>query len=150
MKISGWFRRNNTLMAQAKDAYRQLQEAWYDRDEWRAHAELDVEVGAEWQRKCVSLEGQLHRVALERDEERERRLKAEDALLDRYLDDELKRDRDRFRDDLNAIYEWLAVEFPDAFASLRAKVVNPDALLTTDTELEEEYKHRFETQHEGE
>lgn len=27
-----------------------------ERDEWQAHAELDVEVGAEWQRKCVVLE----------------------------------------------------------------------------------------------
>ena len=44
----------------------------------------------------------------------------------------LKRDRDRFRDDLNAIYEWLAVEFPDAFASLQAKVLNPDALLAAE------------------
>jgi hypothetical protein len=42
----------------------------------------------------------------------------------------LKDDRDRFRDDLNAMYEWLAVEFPQAFASLKMKVLNPDALLT--------------------
>ena len=41
----------------------------------------------------------------------------------------LRDDRDRFRDDLNAMYEWLAVEFPQAFAALKLKVLNPDALL---------------------
>lgn len=42
----------------------------------------------------------------------------------------LKEDRDRIREDLNAMYEWLAVEFPQAFASLKLKVLNPEALLT--------------------
>ena len=84
--IAGWFRRNNTIMAQAKDLSRQLTEAWYEIEEWKAHAELNVGVGAEWQRKCVSMEKQLHRVARERDQERKKRLAAEDALLDYHLD----------------------------------------------------------------
>ncbi len=78
MKISGWFRRNNTLMAQAKDAYRQLQEAWDEKDGWK-------EGYYEKNNDFEYIVNQLHRVARERDEERRLRLEAEDMLLDSYL-----------------------------------------------------------------
>ncbi len=78
MKISGWFRRNNTLMAQAKDLARQLQEAWDERDEWKRLAK-------DYQQLYESIVDNLHRVARGRDEERRLRLEAEDMLLDSYL-----------------------------------------------------------------
>ena len=99
---SGWFRRNNTIMAQAKDLSRQLQEAWDKTDEPR-NINATIAGEREYMRE------QLHRVARERDQERklrletygvcqdamnqigaERRLRlaAEDALLDMYLDNE--------------------------------------------------------------
>ena len=74
-KIVGWFRRNNTLMAQAKELARQLQEAWdkvatlrdvneivaQERDNWKdAYYERD--------RAYNNIVEQLHRVARERDE----------------------------------------------------------------------------------
>ena len=79
--IAGWFRRNNTLMAQAKDLARQLQEAWHSKD--MSHA-VSVELLA----SNDSLKSQLHRVARERDEERRLRLEAEDGLRDRYMENE--------------------------------------------------------------
>ncbi len=71
--IAGWLRRNNTLMAQAKDLARQLQEAWDDTEMW--------------EESYYSVVNQLHRVARERDEERGSRLAAEAALAD-ILDNE--------------------------------------------------------------
>ena len=78
---SGWFRRNNTLMAQAKDLSRQLQEAWTVSDGYKEGYDVRG-------KSCDYLEDQLHRVARERDQERKKRLAAEDALLDMYLDNE--------------------------------------------------------------
>ena len=76
--IAGWFRRNNTLMAQAKDLARQLQEAWDKASHWKSIAhELDD------MHECAI--EQLHRVARERDEERRLKQDAEDMLLDSYL-----------------------------------------------------------------
>ncbi len=76
--IAGWFRRNNTLMAQAKDLARQLQEAWDKAAHWKSIAhELDD------MHECAI--EQLHRVARERDEERRLKQDAEDMLLDSYL-----------------------------------------------------------------
>ncbi len=71
--IAGWFRRNSSLVAQAKERDEQLQEAWDDKDGLiLAHADaMDV---------YFSLRDQLHRVARERDEEREGRLDAERLL----------------------------------------------------------------------
>ena len=75
---SGWFRRNNTIMAQAKDLSRQLQEAWeentYLRKMW-----ILAHTNKEYTRD------QLHRVARERDNERKLRLEAE-KLRDVYLE----------------------------------------------------------------
>ena len=96
--IAGWFRRNNTIMAQAKDLSRQLQEAWDDHDIQVAVNEEIVKLHRykvakfeeeilSWGESCGNLQYQLHRVARERDQEREKRLAAEDALFDMYLDD---------------------------------------------------------------
>ena len=78
--IAGWFRRNNTIMAQAKDLSRQLTEAWYDIEDHKGAFNLMMA-------SCDYLRAQLHRVARERDQERKKRLAAEDALLDMYLED---------------------------------------------------------------
>ena len=76
--ISGWLRRNNLLMAQTKDLYRQLQKAWDKCDTLiteRALLAQDVD----------HLRNQLNRVARERYQERELRLAAEE-LRDTYLE----------------------------------------------------------------
>ena len=111
--IAGWFRRNNTIMAQAKDLSRQLQEAWDDHDIQVAVNEEIVKLHRykvakfeeeilSWGESCGNLQYQLHRVARERDQEREKRLAAEDALLDYHLDkreeDELERAADELVD----------------------------------------------------
>ena len=64
-----WFASKKLLMAQMHDLSRQLREAW------------DDAAGDEYLRE------QLHRVARERDNERKKRLEAEDALLDKYLEE---------------------------------------------------------------
>ena len=103
-KIHGWLRRNNTLMDQLKDLSRQLQEAW---DVSAGYKEGYNERG----KSCDYLEDQLHRVARERDQERKKRLAAEDALLDMYLD---KREDDELAqaaEELRENYEvdcWLS------------------------------------------
>ena len=61
MKIAGWFRRNNTLMAQAKDLARQLQEAW--KDNKKLSEDLEAILA-----RYDSIRTQFHRVARERDE----------------------------------------------------------------------------------
>ena len=82
MKIAGWFRRNRTLMAQAKDLSRQLQEAW---DECEiistSHVMALIEANDNLE-LAQNLTDQLHRVARERDEERDNRQAAEAALAD--------------------------------------------------------------------
>ena len=103
--IAGWFRRNNTIMAQAKDLGRQLQEAWDARGD--IEMRLD-DCHLNYYAKCADYDSvlfQLHRVARERDNERKLRLdleehyeellaevrnrliEAEVALLDYHLDD---------------------------------------------------------------
>ncbi len=77
-RIRYWFTRKKVLMAQAKDLARQLQEAWDKTAHWEAMA-LELEDMHDY----VVL--QLHRVARERDAERNLRLDAEDMLLDSYL-----------------------------------------------------------------
>ena len=76
---SGWFRRNNTIMAQAKDLSRQLREAWNDVERLEVYADSADST-------ADNLRDQLHRVARERDQEREKRLAAEDARIDYHLD----------------------------------------------------------------
>ena len=75
--IAGWFRRNNTLMAQAKDLSRQLQEVWAEnrvlkkeRHDWKRSAQI-------YHSDYEYVKDMLHRVARERDEERRLRLEAE-------------------------------------------------------------------------
>jgi len=83
--IADWFRRNNTIMAQAKDLGRQLQEAWDAREEsetWGSNWKLAYH---ERDRAYNNLTLQLHRVARERDNERKLRLEAE-KLRDVYLE----------------------------------------------------------------
>ena len=77
-KIAGWFRRNNTIMAQAKDLQRQWQEMREERNEWRNEAH-------DWAISNTNIQSQLHRVARERDNERKLRLEAE-KLRDVYLE----------------------------------------------------------------
>ena len=82
--IAGWFRRNNTIMAQAKDLQRQWQKMREESAAWKeGYYERD--------RAYNNLTLQLHRVARERDNERKLRLEAEDKLLDYHLD---KREKD--------------------------------------------------------
>ena len=76
--IAGWFRRNNTIMAQAKDLQRQWQEMREERDH------LNKVYRALQETSCNYIE-QLHRVARERDNERKLRLEAE-KLRDAYLE----------------------------------------------------------------
>ena len=78
-RIAGWFRRNNTIMAQAKDLSRQLQEAW---EVSAGYKEGYDERG----KSCDYLQDQLHRVTRERDNERKMRMEAEDRLLDYHPD----------------------------------------------------------------
>ena len=74
--IRYWLSSKRRQMAKLRD--RQLQEAWDKAEHWKSIAhELDD------MHECAI--EQLHRVARERDEERRKRLEAEDMLLDSYL-----------------------------------------------------------------
>ena len=75
-----WFAKKKLLMAQMHDLSRQLQEAWDEKDI------LEDYYMDEWE-KSNSLTEQLHRVARERDQERKKRIDAENALLDKYLEE---------------------------------------------------------------
>ena len=93
--IKGWFRRNNLIMLQAQDLARQLKQAWNDNkkigDDLTAS---NFYVTARWNEeteRADNLQAQLHRVARERDQERKKRIDAEGALLDHYLDKREKR-----------------------------------------------------------
>ena len=85
MKISGWFRRNNTIMAQAKDLSRQLQEAWDEQERLDNAFDWVSMQATECEEQRDYLQEQLHRVARERDDERGLRLEAE-KLRDVYLE----------------------------------------------------------------
>ena len=95
--IAGWFRRNNTIMAQAKDLQRQWQEM---REESTGYKEGYDERG----KSCDYLEDQLHRVARERDQERKKRIDAEVAHLDSYLDRREEAELERAAAELVDIY----------------------------------------------
>ena len=83
-KIAGWFRRNNTIMAQAKGLAREVSAL----EDYKRLAEKRLDL---WSEDYHNLRDQLHRVARERDNERKLRLEAEDRLLDYHLD---KREKD--------------------------------------------------------
>ena len=68
--IAGWFRRNNTIMAQAKDLSRQLQEAWAEQERLDKAFDWAAIKVAECRKEKDYLQEQLHRVARERYEER--------------------------------------------------------------------------------
>ena len=68
--IAGWFRRNNTIMAQAKDLQRQWQEMREESAAWE-------EGYYEREQAYNNLADQLHRVSRERDNERAHRLTIE-------------------------------------------------------------------------
>ena len=74
-----WLSSKRRQMAKLHDLQRQLQEAWDEGDSWKeAYTE-----------ECIDFDyivGQLHRVARERDKERELRLAAEDRR-DVYLEE---------------------------------------------------------------
>ena len=74
-----WFAKKKLLMAQMPALQRQLQEAWNEK------GTLEDYYMDEWD-KNNNLTDQLHRVARERDQERKKRIDAEVALLDKYLD----------------------------------------------------------------
>ena len=78
--IAGWFRRNNTLMAQAKDLARQLQEAWADNERLKNASAYWWDRLSGCREDQAYTTHQLHRVARERDEERRLRLEAEATL----------------------------------------------------------------------
>ena len=85
--IAGWFRRNNTIMAQAKDLSRQLQEAWAEQERLDKAFDWAAIKVAECRKEKDYLQEQLHRVARERDNERKLRLAAmkdKDYLIDRF------------------------------------------------------------------
>ena len=77
-----WLASKKLQMAQLHDLSRQLQEAWAECDTLGDHL-VDS-----WDRE-ECLREQLHRVARERDNERKLRLEAEDALLDKHIDNNL-------------------------------------------------------------
>ena len=83
---SGWFRRNNTIMAQAKVLSKQLQEA---RDVSNTLGNHLVDA---WD-KQESLTEQLHRVARERDDERGLRLDLEKHYEEQIAEERGKRQR---------------------------------------------------------
>ena len=78
MKIKGWLSSKRLLIAQCEKAQRQLQEAWEERDGWKAAC-------YSWKDTANSITAQLHRLARERDEERRLRLAAEE-LREHYLE----------------------------------------------------------------
>ena len=84
--IAGWFRRNNTIMAQAKDLSRQLHEAWEDASCQRMLKEVSEESN-------MYLHKQLHRVARERDNERKLRLDLEKHYEEQIAEERGKRQR---------------------------------------------------------
>ena len=83
--IAGWFRRNNTIMAQAKDLSRQLTEAWDEQERLEKAFDWASVRATEYREERDYLQEQLHRVARERDNERKLRLEAE-KLRDVYLE----------------------------------------------------------------
>ena len=83
--IAGWFRRNNTIMAQAKDLQRQWQEMRDERDASLAAIDANLVLIDQIHMNSLYLKDQLHRVARERDNERKLRLAAE-KLRDVYLE----------------------------------------------------------------
>jgi len=105
--IADWFRRNNTIMAQAKDSYRQLQEAWDEKsaqDVLLALQRIDI---IELQKANYTITTQLHRVARERDNERELRLEAYSVCQDAM--NQISAERN-LRLDLEEHYEELLAE----------------------------------------
>ena len=100
--IAGWFRRNRTLMAQAVDLQRQLQEAREENDSLDRAYDIVCEQVRHEEGSHNYTRTQLHRVARERDEcyrqhrlaemrrknkERELRLAAKE-LREHYLENE--------------------------------------------------------------
>ena len=83
--IAGWFRRNNTIMAQLHDLKRQLQEAWDEQERLDKAFDWSAVKVAECREERDYLQEQLHRVARERFQERELRQAAE-KLRDVYLE----------------------------------------------------------------
>ena len=96
MKLRYWLSSKKRQMAKLHDLQRQLQEAWNEKDI------LEDYYMDEWE-KSNSLTAQLHRVARERDQERKKRIDAEVAHLDSYLDRREKNEEDRAADK-----SWLA------------------------------------------
>ena len=77
MKFSGWFRRNNLIMLQAKNLAKQLNEAWAEQERLDKAFDWAAVRVAECREERDYLQDQLHRVARERFSERAHRLTIE-------------------------------------------------------------------------
>ena len=78
MKRKYWLSSKRRQMAKLHDLQRQLQEAWDERDELLDERDMSHAINLELVADARNLAAQLHRVARERDKERELRLAAED------------------------------------------------------------------------
>ena len=100
-RIRYYFASKKLQMAQLHDLQRQLQEAWNEQERLDNAFDWVSMQATECEEQMDYLQEQLHRVARERDQERkkridaemltmefirEKRLEAEDRLLDRYLE----------------------------------------------------------------
>ena len=77
-RIRYWLSSKRRQMAKLHDLQRQLQEAWDDVSAAEGHTQSWVKIYVEEVAKRDSVLAQLHRVARERDKERELRLAAEE------------------------------------------------------------------------
>ena len=95
---SGWFRRNNTIVAQAKNLSRQLQEAWDENlRQAAAHDWMGTTI-EDLRRDRDYISEQLHRVTRERYEERSLKQAASKTAAKLAVElAETKEELDRFR-----------------------------------------------------
>ena len=96
-RIRDWFASKKKLMAKTSNLARQVQEAWDERDSWK-------EACVEERRDFEYIVDQLHRVARERDQERKKRIDAENALIDSYLDRREDAELERAAEELRDVY----------------------------------------------
>jgi len=98
-RIKRWLTSKRLLMAQMQDLHRQLTEAWYDLEEMQDARDVAREISVELAEQKHYLQDQLHRVARERDQERELRL----AEVE-FLEEQLNVERDRRIDAEDAMF----------------------------------------------
>lgn len=91
--------KDKLLRAQAQDLSRQLQEAWHDLADMTEARDVAREISVELAEQKHYITDQLHRVARERDQERELRL----AEVE-FLEEQLNVERDRRIDAEDAMF----------------------------------------------